>query len=251
MATNCTYIKQNALCKGFHSPLLRARPALKLRTLVNRTAATRTGVSGYNPQVSCQHGRQITRRSSQTYTPEVCTEDDTPKPVSAWQNLASFILKSTAVAALAFALVSPDNFEYFLAINCLLDHGTQACFFCLVRFCCRHLARSCLLRLRVVGVAWEVQALVLQGQAVAHTAGKTQSRLLTCASFADLRAASRTCPCSYLLHFLVVVFCSCLCLVVLFCSGGSSRSYGGGLGGSSSSSSRGYGGSTGEHIFYQ
>ena len=109
MLTNCSYIKQNAQCNGFHSPLLRARPALKLATLVNRTAATRTRVSGYTPQVSCQHGRQSTRRSSQTYTPEVCAEDDSPKPVSAWQKLTSFILKSTAVAALALALVSPDN----------------------------------------------------------------------------------------------------------------------------------------------
>ena len=117
LRTNCTYIKQNVLCTGFHSPLLRARPALKLRTLVNQTAATRTGVSGYTPQVSCQHGRQLTRRSSQTYTPEVCAEDDTPKPVSAWQKLTSFILKSTAIAALAFALVSPDNLDCLLRIQ--------------------------------------------------------------------------------------------------------------------------------------
>lgn len=129
MLTNSTHIKQNALCKGFHSPLLRARPALKLRTLINQTAASRTRVIGYNPQVSCQHGRQITRRSSPTYTPEVCTDDDTPKPVSAWQKLASFILKSTAVAALAFALVSLDNTDSYSNMNSV-NHDSKAYCLC-------------------------------------------------------------------------------------------------------------------------
>ena len=109
MLTNCCYLKRDALCTGFHSPLLRARPALKLRTLIKQSALTPTGVDGYKFQVNCQHGRQIIRRSSPTVTPEVCGEDDIPKPVPAWQKLASFLLKSTAVVALALALVSPHR----------------------------------------------------------------------------------------------------------------------------------------------
>ena len=106
MLTNCSYIKREALCTGFHSPLLRARPALKLRTLLERSTVTRTGVSGSNTKVSCQHGRQIMSRSSPALTPEVCAEDDKPKIVPAWQKLASFLLKSTAAVALALALVN-------------------------------------------------------------------------------------------------------------------------------------------------
>lgn len=106
MLTKSSYIKQDALCTGFHSPLLRARPALKLR---KQNAVTRSGVNGYKAQVNCQHGRQIVRRSSPILTPEVCAEEDTPKPVPAWQKLASFLLKSTAVVALALALVSSHS----------------------------------------------------------------------------------------------------------------------------------------------
>lgn len=109
MLTKCSYIKQDALCTGFHSPLLRARPALKLRTFIKQNAATRSSVNEYKAQVNCQHGRQFVRRSSPTVTPEICAEDDTPKPVSAWQKLASFLLKSTAVVALALALVSSHS----------------------------------------------------------------------------------------------------------------------------------------------
>ena len=63
-----------------------------------------------------------------------------------------------------------------------------------------------------MGVAWEVQALVLQGQVAAHTAGKTQACLLTCALFADYALIHVR----VLTHTLVVVFCSCLFL--LHCS---------------------------------
>lgn len=112
--TNYSYVKREALCTGFHSPLLRTRPALKLRTLIKQNAATRSGVVGYKSQVNCQHGRQIMRRSSPTLTPEVCVEDNIPKPVPAWQKLASFLLKSTAVVALALALVSPHSTDRFV-----------------------------------------------------------------------------------------------------------------------------------------
>ena len=108
MSSN-SYIKQDVLCTGFHSSLLRARPALNLRTFRKQNDATRTGVNGYKAQINCQHGRQVVRRSSPTLTPEVCAEDDTLKPVPGWQKLASFFLKSTAVVALALALVSPHS----------------------------------------------------------------------------------------------------------------------------------------------
>lgn len=167
MSTNSD-IKQDVLCTGFHSSLLRARPALKLRTLRKQNDAARTGVNGYKTQVNCQHGRQIVRRSSPTLTPEVCAEDDTLKPVPAWQKLASFLLKSTAVVALALALVSPHSTDRPILSGTSFfqtsEHHVHVCF--------RRLARFRLLRLLEVEVAWEAQASVLPGQVVAHIAGK-------------------------------------------------------------------------------
>ena len=107
MLSKRAHLKHNTLCTGFHTPLLRARPALRLPTVLRQSAAVRTGVDGYNPRVSCQHGLQPMRRPASTHT-QVRVEEDTVESVPAWRKMVSFLLKSSAVVALALALVSPS-----------------------------------------------------------------------------------------------------------------------------------------------
>ena len=115
--TNYAQAKHNPVCSGLHSPLLRARPALRLHTLVSRSSARRTGADSHTFRVNCQQGQQLQRKSPSAHTPEVCPEEDVAKPVPAWRKLASFLVKSTAVAALALALVSSSLLLHFYRLS--------------------------------------------------------------------------------------------------------------------------------------
>lgn len=164
MLTNRSQFKHNTPCTGFHSPLLRARPALKLQTFIRQNAAVRTGVDGYKLQISCQHGRQPMRRLASTHR-QVRVEEDTLEPVPAWRKVVSFLLKSSAVVALALTLVSlkasPAQFVKVWSL-CNSDIHMHR----------RPLDQYRLLRPPVVVVAWEAQASVLQDQALAPIAGR-------------------------------------------------------------------------------
>lgn len=120
--TNHAQVKHSPVCSTLHSPLLRDRPALNLRTLVNHGSTRRTGVYAHAFQVSCQQGRQLHCKSLSAHTPEVCPEEDVVKTVPAWRKLASFLVKTTAVAALALALVSPAE---LYATSANLDHTSS------------------------------------------------------------------------------------------------------------------------------
>ena len=102
-ATSCN-VRRNTSCTGFNVSLIRARPALKLHTVL-RQRQGRAPSDIHRPFALCQHGRLVQGRPA-VHTPEVCSEEEVVKPVPVWQRLASLLLKSTAVIALALALVS-------------------------------------------------------------------------------------------------------------------------------------------------
>ena len=102
-ATGCN-VRRNTTCTGFNASLVRARPALKLHTLL-RQRQGRAPSDSYRPFALCQHGRLAQDRPA-VHTPEVCSEEEVAKPIPVWQRLAGLLLKSTAVIALALALVS-------------------------------------------------------------------------------------------------------------------------------------------------
>lgn len=101
---NSCHVRRNTICSGFNAPLIRPRPALKLLTVLNQQEG-RVPSNSQRPLVSCQRSRLSQTRKTM-HTPEVCFEPEVQKPVPAWQRLASFLLKSTAMVALALALVS-------------------------------------------------------------------------------------------------------------------------------------------------
>ncbi|KAL0053992.1 hypothetical protein WJX82_002046 [Trebouxia sp. C0006] len=72
MTMNSCHVRRSTTCSGINAPLIRPRPALKLLTVLNQRE-------------------------------EVCFEE-VQKPLPPWQRLASFLLKSTAMVALALAL---------------------------------------------------------------------------------------------------------------------------------------------------
>ena len=104
MTMNSCHVRPSTICSGFNAPLIRPRPALKLLTVLNQREGRFLSHS-QRPLVSCQHTRLSETRKT-LHTPEVCSETDVQKPVPTWQRLASFLLKSTAMVALALALVS-------------------------------------------------------------------------------------------------------------------------------------------------
>lgn len=105
LSPNSCHFRQSATCKSFTVPLLRARPALKLHTLLSQSQR-RVQSHCQRSAISCHHGRLSRSRPTSAHSPEICSEDGVAKPVPAWQKFASFLLKSTAVIALALALVS-------------------------------------------------------------------------------------------------------------------------------------------------
>ncbi len=104
MTMNSCHVRRSTICSGFNAPLIRPRPALKLLTVLNQREG-RVPSHSQRRLVSCQHSRLSDTRKT-LHTPEVCSEAEVQKPVPAWQRLASFLLKSTAMVALALALVS-------------------------------------------------------------------------------------------------------------------------------------------------
>lgn len=105
MTMNSCHVRRSTTCSaGINAPLIRPRPALKLLTVLNQREG-RVPSHSQRPLVSCQHSRLSETRKT-LHTPEVCSEAEVQKPVPAWQRLASFLLKSSAMVALALALVS-------------------------------------------------------------------------------------------------------------------------------------------------
>ncbi|DBA67657.1 TPA: hypothetical protein ACH3X2_001253 [Trebouxia sp. C0005] len=102
MTTNSCHIRRTAICSGFNAPLIRPRPALKLLTVLKQREG-RVPSHSQRPFVSCQHSR-LSQVKKTLHTPEVCSTAEVQKPVPAWQRLTSFLLKSTAMVALALAL---------------------------------------------------------------------------------------------------------------------------------------------------
>ncbi|DBA77808.1 TPA: hypothetical protein ACH3X1_009165 [Trebouxia sp. C0004] len=102
MTMNSCHVRRSTICSGFNAPLIRPRPALKLFTVLNQREG-RVPSHSQRPLVSCQHS-PLSQTRKALHTPEVCLEAGVQKPVPAWQRLASFLLKSTAMVALALAL---------------------------------------------------------------------------------------------------------------------------------------------------
>ena len=120
-ATSCllspsSYHVRHCICTGFNASLIRARPALKLQTASN-SYQRRSLSECHRPFVTCQQGRQVRSRPASVHNPEICMDEDVPKPVpeEAWQRFAGFLLKSTSVIALALALVRPLK-QIFVAV---------------------------------------------------------------------------------------------------------------------------------------
>ncbi len=103
MTMNSCHVRRSTTCSGINAPLIRPRPALKLLTVLNQREG-RVPSHSQRPLVFCQHSRLSETRKT-LHTPEVCFEE-VQKPLPPWQRLASFLLKSTAMVALALALVS-------------------------------------------------------------------------------------------------------------------------------------------------
>ena len=169
-ATSCllsprSYHVRHCICTGFNASLIRARPALKLQTASN-SYQRRSLSECHRPFVTCQQGRQVRSRPASVHNPEICMDEDVPKPVPAWQRFAGFLFKSTAVIALALALVRPLKqilLQYFLIKTCARIFSGWSC--------CRLLVEFRLLKQHVVEDVWVVHLLARQDQAAVRSAG--------------------------------------------------------------------------------
>ena len=122
-----THAKHSAACAGFHSSLFRHRPTLRLHRAIRESSFNVEGVSIHGCRISCQQGRQLQRRSSppSNLLPEACSDKEV-QPVPAWQKLASFLLKSTALVALALALVGlAESLRQAVRCNTAHHHGAE------------------------------------------------------------------------------------------------------------------------------
>ena len=95
--------KQRTSLNAARSPFF--RHSCLLRQPISRQCQRPSAQLDGQNNIRCQHkGPKVSRRTSGPYTPEIVTEEES---IPAWKRFAAFLLKSTAVAALAFALVRP------------------------------------------------------------------------------------------------------------------------------------------------
>lgn len=89
-------------------------PFFRQTCLIQRQSSLRrcqppTHDAYHSEVVRCQHNvKRTSKTTSRSYTPEVVTDE---APVPAWKRFAGFLMRSTAVAALAFALTFGSVFS--------------------------------------------------------------------------------------------------------------------------------------------